>query len=285
MEESTKKQEPVAAAVPAKTAASEKKTAGITSHARGSVYGEIYQKLVSGLRAHFEKHHFKRGVLGVSGGVDSALTLKIAADALGEENVIAVLMPELGVTKQENIDHSKILCQFLKVRCYYQPINNFLTDFNITPWKPSPLAAMNTKARIRTVLLYSIANTEQALVLGTSNKSELLLGYGTKYGDLAADVEVIGELFKTEVIALADFAGLPPEIVYKTPTAELAPGQTDEQELGATYKDLDKILGKLELGPEGCIGHGLPSPLVQMVFRRVEENRHKTELPFVIKAK
>lgn len=248
-----------------------------------SAYDEIYSNLVKNLKAYFEKQNFKRGVLGLSGGVDSSLTLKIAVDALGPANVAALIMPELGVTKQENIDHAKILCKFFNVRFYYQPINNFLTDFNIVHWKPNELAKMNTKARVRTVLLYNFANTENALVLGTSNRSELLLGYGTKFGDFAADVEVLGSLFKTDVVALADFIGLPPEIVNKTPSAELALGQTDEEELGATYKELDRILSKLDLGPQGCVEHGLPAPTVQLVFRRLQENKHKTELPFVIK--
>lgn len=259
-------------------------SAEIRSHSRISSLDQIYEKLVNGLKEYCTKYQFKRGVLGVSGGVDSSLTLKIAVDALGPENITALMMPELGLTKQENTDHAKILCRFLGVNCYYQPINPFLMDFSILSWKPTPRAHMNTKARIRAVLLYNFANTENALVLGTSNKSESLLGYGTKYGDLAADIEVIGDLFKTEVVALADMIGLPPEIVNKTPTAELSAGQTDEEEIGAAYKDMDKVLMKLDAGPQGCIEHGLSAPLVELVFRRVEENKHKTELPFVIKA-
>lgn len=255
----------------------------IKSHARLSSQEDAYQKLVLGLKEYFEKNHFKRGVIGVSGGVDSALTLKIAVDALGAKNVTAILMPELGLTRQENIDHAKILCEFLGVEYHFQPINNFLRDFAVSPWQPGTLAQMNHKARIRAVLLYSFANTENTLVLGTSNKSELLLGYGTKFGDLAADVEVIGSLFKTEVIKLADHIGLPPEIVNKTPSAELTHDQTDEEEIGATYQDIDKVLMKLDLGMTGCIEHGLPATLVQLVFRRVEENEHKTKPPFVIK--
>ena len=269
---------------PAKNQAkSENESGKIKSHPHTASLDKIYNSLVNGLKKYFTQHHFKRGVLGVSGGVDSALTLKIAADALGAENVTALLMPELGLTKQENIDHAKTLCQFLGVNFYFQPINNYLTDFGLVPWKPASLAHMNTKARIRAVLLYSFANTERALVLGTSNKSETLLGYGTKYGDLAADIEVIADLFKTEVVALADHIGLPPEIVNKTPSAELAPDQTDEQEMGATYRDLDNVLAKLELGEEGCIAHGLPASLVKLVFRRVVENKHKTEMPYTVK--
>lgn len=245
---------------------------------------KIYRSIVLGLRKYFTDNHFKRAALGLSGGVDSSLTLKLAVEALGPEVITAFILPELGVTKQENTDHAKALCEFLGVEYYYQPINNFLLDFKVVPWKPGKLALMNTKARLRAVLLYSYANTQNAIVLGTSNKSELLLGYGTKYGDLAADIEVIGDLYKTEVIRLADYVGLPPEIVNKTPTAELDLGQTDEEELGASYQDLDKTLMRRELGLQGCVEHGLPLALVQNVFRRMEQNKHKTELPFVINA-
>lgn len=245
---------------------------------------QIFQNLVSGLKKYFTDNHFTKAVLGVSGGVDSALTLLIAVEALGAENVTALIMPELGLSNPENIEHAKILCDFLKVKYHYQPINPFLVDFRSLPWKQNRLAQMNTRARVRAVLLYNFANTENALVLGTSNKSELLLGYGTKYGDLAADVEVIAELYKTEVVELAAHVGLPLEIVNKTPTAELSHGQTDEGELGASYKEMDQVLMKLDLGIGGCIGHGMPAGLVQMVFRKVKENKHKTEIPYTIKS-
>lgn len=275
---------PAAAKTPVTAKAPVKPTA-IKAHVRVSNLDEIYGRLVAGVKTFFAEQNFKRGVLGLSGGVDSALTLKIAVDALGAENVTALIMPELGLTKDENVDHAKMLCEFLGVAYFNQPINQFVVDFKNLPWGPSTLASMNTKARTRTVLLYHYANSERALVLGTSNKSELLLGYGTKYGDLAADLEVIADLYKTEVIKLADHIGLPLEIVNKVPSAELAADQSDEAELGGSYAELDKVLAKLELGPEACIAHGLPGALVQSVFRRVAENKHKTQLPFVIKAK
>lgn len=245
---------------------------------------QIFQNLVSGLKKYFADNHFIKAVLGVSGGVDSALTLLIAVEALGAENITALIMPELGLSNSENTEHAKSLCDFLKVKYHYQPINPFLVDFRSLAWKQNRIAEMNTKARARAVLLYNFANTENALVLGTSNKSELLLGYGTKYGDLAADVEIIAELYKTEVIELASHVGLPEEIVNKTPTAELSHGQTDESEMGATYKEIDQVLMKLDLGIEGCIAHGMPAGLVQMVFRRIKENKHKTKMPHIIKA-
>lgn len=243
---------------------------------------EVYAKLVNGLGKFFKEQNFKKGVIGLSGGVDSSLTLKIAVDALGAQNVFAIIMPELGLSKQENIDHAKILAGYFSVMTFYQPINSFLADYRVVPWKSNQLADMNVKARVRMSLLYHFANTENALVLGTSNRSEILLGYGTKFGDLACDIEVIGNLYKTEVTRLANELGLPPEIVNKMPTAELSEGQTDENELGATYAEMDNILMKLDLGIQGCIEHGLAAPLVHKVFQRVENNKHKSKPAFMI---
>src|SRR4030042_3206822 len=176
---------------------------------------QVYQNIVTELKNYFNDNGFKKAVLGVSGGLDSSVVLKLAADALGAENVTALLLPETGITSQENIMHAKILCEFLRVQNFIHPINPYMLNYATIPWKQADTAYINTKARIRATILYNFANSFNALVLGTSNKSELMLGYGTKHGDLASDILVIGDLFKTEVYELAEFLNIPTEIIQK----------------------------------------------------------------------
>lgn len=237
---------------------------------------QIYEQLVSGLQEYFKKNNFTKAVIGVSGGIDSALTLKIAVDALGAENVTGLLMPEKGISSEENIFHAKTLCGFLGVKYHLIQINKFTMDFGILPWKGNTVAQMNLKPRVRMTLLYHYANTFNALVLGTSNKSEVLLGYGTKFGDFAADIEVIADLYKDDVYAVSRYIGLPDELIEKKPSAELAAGQTDESELGATYNELDPILRQHELGFEKLLEKGMNPGTLNRTLRRIEDNRHKT---------
>lgn len=248
---------------------------------------DIHLKIVSGIRDYMGLTGFKKAVIGLSGGIDSSLTLKLAVDALGKENVFGILMPELALTKRENVEHAEKLAKFLGVNTIKIPINRFLIEYTNLPWNVdehanSVLANMNVKARVRANILYHFANSYKCLVFGTSNLSETLLGYGTKYGDLAADLEVIGALYKTQVRELATYLSLPQEIILKAPTAELVENQTDAGELGADYELLDKILINLEKGESGLIDLGFDPGIVRDVMHRVKVNKHKTVMPRVI---
>ena len=246
---------------------------------------EVHEQIVKGIQKYFGSTGLSRVVVGISGGIDSALTLKLAVDALGADKVTAISMPEIGLSNPVNAQHAKIFSQALGVTFYSQPINQYLQPYKTTPWKNNDLANINIKARIRAVLLYHYANTASALVLGTSNKSEIFLGYGTKFGDLAADIEVIGDLFKEDVYKLADYLGLPKEFLLKKPSAELVAGQTDEAELGASYAELDPILKNLDLGLNGLIDKGFNPALVHNTLTRIQKNAHKAEMPPTIKVK
>lgn len=244
----------------------------------------IYTKIIASTQRYFKQTGIEKAVIGVSGGIDSALCLKLTADALGSHNVTALLLPEKGISSEENLLHAKGLCDFLNVESHIISINKFLTDYLSLPWKPNDLAQINTKPRVRMTLLYNFANTKNALVIGTSNKTELLLGYGTKYGDLGADIELIGDLLKEDVYKLAEHVGLPEEFIKKVPSAELYVGQTDETELGMSYKDIDIILRQIEKGIDknSLIEKGMNPNTVHKIYRLMEVNRHKLSTAYII---
>ena len=234
----------------------------------------IVKKIVKETHDYFKQNNATKAILGLSGGIDSAVVCKLCVKALGKENVIAILMPEIGLTKDENVEDARKLSEELEIRYLLQPINKMLISYDMNV-PISKLAKINLKARIRANILYSYANTfageshSNALVIGTSNKSEAMVGYGTKYGDLACDIFVIGDLLKTEVYEIARYLEIPESILTKVPTAELFEGQTDEQELGIRYAELDAQLKSGKLSKE--------------IEERVKKNEHKRKYPFVVK--
>lgn len=189
-------------------------------------------------------------VLGLSGGVDSAVVLALGAEALGKKNVLAVFMPEHDSPKGDLAD-VRMLCRHfgtaLKVVDITRMLETFKGEVDIK-MHSSKVAIGNLKARTRMLALYWIANSGNYLVAGTGNKTEMLVGYFTKFGDGASDIAPLGDLYKTQVWELAKALGVPKKIVSKVPTAGLYPGQTDEDELGVKYPVLDQILFGLDMG-------------------------------------
>ena len=231
---------------------------------------KVSQNIIQGTRDYFKRNNFKKAVIGLSGGIDSSLALVLVTKALGHKNVIGLLLPNIGLSSMENYKHAKQIADYVKVHHITVPINNFIRPFSHLLWKESLFARMNVNARMRAVILYHFANSHNSLVIGTSNKTEMMLGYFTKYGDGAVDIEVIGDLWKTEVFELARYLDIPQEIITKPPTAELYHGHTDEGEIGAPYAEIDKILQQMLQGkkPKGKIA--------EKIGKLVESNMHKS---------
>ncbi len=204
----------------------------------------LERALVYFIGEEIQKFGFKKGVIGLSGGVDSSLVAFLSAKALGPENVFGIILP-YRLSSADSVEHAKMVVGILG-------INHRIID--ITPFADPIIRGLsvedknrvgNILARIRMIVLYDLSAELNALVIGTSNKTELLLGYGTLWGDLAHAINPLGDLYKTQVWELARYVGVPDEIVRKSPSADLWPGQTDEGEIGLSYREADEILKEI----------------------------------------
>ena len=247
---------------------------------------QIHAALIMGIRDYFSKMGFSKAILGSSGGIDSAVTLALACEALGKENVRAILMPS-----QYSTDHSVSDAEQLSKNLdnHYDiiPIKNIYDSFltSLEPvFKDLPfgLAEENIQSRSRGNLLMAIANKFGYILLNTSNKSELATGYGTLYGDMAGGLSVLGDVYKLQVYALARFMNrhgeiIPQNIIDKAPSAELRPGQKDSDSL-PEYDLLDKVLYQYierRQGPKEIIAMGIEEPLVKRILKLVNSNEYK----------
>ncbi|MFB6144405.1 MAG: NAD+ synthase [Candidatus Nanohaloarchaea archaeon] len=186
----------------------------------------------------------KSYVIGLSGGLDSATTLKLAVEAVGKKNVKALIMPG-EPSRERNMQDARELASELSVRTEEKGIESIVSAYTREEEGLSREAEGNLRARIRANLLYMEANQDDSLVLGAGNRSEHLLGYFTKHGDEAADIKPIIELYKTEIKEIARDIGLDNKFIEKKPTAGLWSGQTDEEELGYSYSEIDPVLREL----------------------------------------
>ena len=245
--------------------------------------------IIGFIRSQLEQTGFGRLVVGLSGGVDSATVAYLAARAIGPDNLLAVRMPYRTSSPDAETDALRVVTA---LGCRSERVE-------ITPMVEPMLALIdggdaaalrvrrgNVMARQRMIVLYDRSAGFDALVAGTGNKTEALLGYGTLYGDMACAIAPIGDLYKSQLRAVAEALGVPGEIVAKPPSADLWPGQTDEDELGAGYDALDRILFALvdrRWSVERCVKAGLDPALVAWVADRVARNEFKRQLPPVAK--
>jgi len=241
--------------------------------------------LTAFIRDSVVKNGFRNAVLGVSGGLDSAVVLALCRKALGAGHVFALLLP-YRVSDPESLRHGKLVCKAFKVPFEVIDISPQVDAYFSRFPAGNRLQVGNKCARERMAVLYDFSARKQALVAGTSNKSELLIGYSTQFGDSAAAFQPIGDLYKTQVFELARHLGVPDEIVAKKPSADLWPGQTDEKEIGVAYKDLDVLLHLLVdmRWDEGeIIERGFPLALIRRVRRMIAGSQFKRTMPPVAK--
>ncbi len=241
--------------------------------------------LVSFIRNEVEKVGVHRVVVGLSGGVDSSLSAMLAAEALGPRQVCGILMP-YKTSSPESLAHAEVVVQKSSIESLTVDITPQIDAYFDRFPDADHRRRGNKMARERMTILYDHSARWNALVLGTSNKTELLLGYGTLYGDMASAVNPLGDLYKTQVWALAEAVGVPEIIVRKKPSADLWGGQTDEGELGFTYREVDKLLylmvDERYSRPE-LIASGFPELFVDDVTLRIMNSQFKRRLPVIAK--
>ena len=247
---------------------------------------DLARSIMSGfIRSEITRAGFENAVIGLSGGIDSTLSCYLAAEALGGEHVLAVRMP-YKTSSQDSLDHAQLVIDALGLQSLTIPITDMANGLNSRFPDMSSLRMGNIMARCRMIVLYDQSVAFNGLVVGTGNKTEILLGYTTLYGDSACAINPIGDLYKTQVRQLAHDMGVPQVIIDKAPTADLWAGQTDEGELGFTYAHVDQLLYRLideRFTPEECVQAGFEKEFVNQVVARVRRFHFKRVMPPIAK--
>jgi len=231
------------------------------------------------------KFGFKKGILGLSGGLDSSVCAFLAARALGPQNVLGLIMP-YGKSFSGEIKDARDVARILKIRSAIIDVSPMVDAYFERYPASAPVQRGNKIARERMSILYDHSAREKALILGTSNKTELLIGYGTIHGDMACAINPLGDLYKTQVRQLAVYLGVPEKIRTKAPTAGLWTGQTDEGEIGLAYTEIDQILYHLADERESkadVIRRGYSKAHVDKIVSMIQRSEFKRQMPPIAK--
>ena len=248
---------------------------------------EVHNELVEFLRESFKKAGFSKAVLGLSGGIDSALVAYLLRDALGKENILAIMMPYKS-SNPDSLNHAKLVVEDLGINSKTIEITDMIDAYFKNEKEASSLRMGNKMARERMSILFDYSSKENALVVGTSNKTEIYLGYSTQFGDSACALNPIGDLYKTNIWDLSRYLKIPNELIEKKPSADLWEGQTDEQEMGLTYKEADQVLYRMleeNKKVEEVLAEGFNKDLVDNIVRRMNRSEYKRRMPLIAKIK
>ena len=241
--------------------------------------------LTSFIHTEITRAGYSKAVVNLSGGLDSSLTCYLSAEALGAENVLALMLP-YKTSPPESSEHARLVIETLGVQSITIPISAMVDAFFERFPDMGQVRKGNIMARMRMIALYDQSQAFQGLAVGTGNKTEILLGYTTLYGDSASAINPLGDLYKTQVRQLARAMGIPQVILDKTPSADLWIGQTDEGELGFTYDEADQLLFLLvdqRYRPEDCVELGFDEDFVRAVMEKVQRNQFKRVMPPIAK--
>ena len=248
---------------------------------------DVHNELVKFLRENFKKAGFSKAVLGLSGGIDSALVAYLLRDALGKENVLAIMMPYKS-SNPDSLNHAKLVVEDLGINSKTIEITDMIDAYFKNEKEATSLRMGNKMARERMSILFDYSSKENALVVGTSNKTEIYLGYSTQFGDSACALNPIGDLYKTNIWDLSRYLKIPNELIEKKPSADLWEGQTDEQEMGLTYKEADQVLYRMleeNKKVEEVLAEGFNKDLVDNIVRRMNRSEYKRRMPLIAKIK
>jgi NAD+ synthase len=251
-----------------------------------SINTDLARQILTGfIHSEITRVGYTRAVLGLSGGLDSALSCFLAAEAFGPDNVLALQMP-YKTSAPDSMEHAQQVIDILGVRSLTIPITEMVDPLFERFPDASQMRRGNAMARARMIVLYDQSEDFKGLVLGTGNKTEILLGYTTIYGDSANALNPIGDLYKTQVRQLSRALGVPEQIIDKPPSADLWAGQTDEGELGFTYAEVDQLLYLLvdqRYSPQDCVEAGFRAEFVSDVVERIRRSHFKRILPPIAK--